>query len=308
MRRLPFRSERGFTLMEAVLVIVIVGIIGGMVAVFIRAPVLGYVQSASRVELSDAADTALRRIGRDVRLALANSVRRTTQGSDRVYLEFLLTKTGGRYRAADDGTGATGTPLSFTDTTSKTFTVVGPALPTDPTDAQKIVNDDKIVVYNLGPGMSPANAYADCAAGCNRATVDSVDYANNLITLVDNPFAAQATIAPNMIFPSPDNRFAVVESPVTYVCDKTARTLTRYWGYAIQSAQPANADDVPLANTNTKKALLAKDVIACDFSYDNAVTGLNSQRTGLVGLSLTLQDANGEMVTLFHQVHVDNTP
>jgi len=303
--RLPFsRFVRGFTLLEATLVIVIIGIVGGMVAVFIRAPVLGYVQSAARVELGDAADTALRRVGRDLRLALANSVRRTTDTDGRIYLEFLLTKTGGRYRADDDGV-TTDNPLSFSNTNSKTFTVVGLSLPSDPSNAQKIVGGDMIVVYNLGPGMSPANAY-DCSSTCNRATVASVDYANNVITLADNPFAAQADTTGGVNFPSPDNRFAVVESAVTYVCDTTAKTLTRYWGYTIGAAQPAS---VAAASTpGASSALLAKGVTACDFSYDNVANSMNSQRSGLVGLSLMLQNANGESVTLFHQVYVDSTP
>lgn len=298
--RLPSsRLARGFTLLELVLVIVIIGVIGGMVAVFIRAPVLGYVQSAARVELSDAMDTALRRVGRGLRLALANSVRRTTDADGRIYLEFLLTKTGGRYRAEDDGV-ASGSPLSFADVNSKTFTVVG-AMPTGP---QAIAANDMIVVYNLGPGMSPANAY-DCSGACNRATVSAV--AGNDVTLATNPFAAQAAATGGDIsFPSPDNRFAVVESAVTYVCDPAAGTLKRIWGYTIQAAQPANVAGAPLAGASN--ALLANGVIACEFSYDNAAGSMNSQRSGLVGLSLTLRDANGETATLFHQVHVDNTP
>ena len=53
-------SCAGFTLVEAIMVIVITGILAGMVAVFIKAPVDGYVDSVRRAELTDAADTALR--------------------------------------------------------------------------------------------------------------------------------------------------------------------------------------------------------------------------------------------------------
>ena len=81
------------------MVIVITGILAGMVAVFIKAPVDGYVDSVRRAELTDAADTALRRISRDVRTALPNSFRLASVGGSSC-VEFLPTLGGGRYRVA----------------------------------------------------------------------------------------------------------------------------------------------------------------------------------------------------------------
>ena len=94
-------SHSGFSLLEMVVVIAITGIIGAMVAVFMARPVQSYTDSVQRAEYSDIADTALRRIIRDLRLALPNSVRvaEVPAGSGIFYLEFLLTSGGGRYRA-----------------------------------------------------------------------------------------------------------------------------------------------------------------------------------------------------------------
>ena len=62
------RSSRssGFTLMEAVVVIAVLGIISAGLAFFIRTPVQGYIDAESRARLSDNAETAFRRIGRDL--------------------------------------------------------------------------------------------------------------------------------------------------------------------------------------------------------------------------------------------------
>ena len=73
--RFPGRSG-GVTLIELAIVIALVGIVGALIVNFVQ-PVRSYIDSSRRAALADTADTALRRIGRDVRLALPNSVRVT---------------------------------------------------------------------------------------------------------------------------------------------------------------------------------------------------------------------------------------
>lgn len=282
-----FHGQRGFTMVEMIVVIIITAIIAAIVAVFIRAPVQSYVDSVARAELSDVADLTLRRLARDIRLALPNSIRVTAMPNGDIYLEMLLTKTGGRYLAEEDNQA--GNILAFTNAASLTFDVVSAM----PSGQQAIVNGDQIVVYNLGPGLSPADAY-NCAGACNRAQVANV--AGSIITLTaPNPFAAQT---PKM--KSPSSRFQVVTTPVTYVC--AGNTLTRYWGYAIQAAQPTSTIAAPLSTAAT--ALLANGITACNFAYDT----LANVRSALVGITLTMEQGSSGKITLFHQVHVDNTP
>lgn len=278
--------QRGFTLVEVIIVMVVTGILAGIVALFIRVPVLNYVDSKARAELSEAADTALRRVRRDVRLALPNSIRLSADGRS---LEFILTKSGGRYVSADDGF-TNHNALSFINPSDTAFEVIGAM----PTGTQAIVANDSIVVYNLGSGFSPADAYS----GGNIATVQSVNSATRVITLTANPFGAQA---PAM--ESPTRRFQVVSGPVTYYCDSLANggsgRLLRYDGYALSAVQASPPGGGGVAR-------LADNVQSCEFRYD---TEINEPRA-LVGMTLVLRDRRDStlQVSLSHQVHVDNTP
>jgi MSHA biogenesis protein MshO len=267
-------GARGFTLVEMIVVIVITGIIGAVVAVFIRRPVESYVDAARRGELSDIADTALRRITRDVRSALPNSIRITTAGNV-TYLEYLQTSGGARYRAAPDSAGA-GDALDFV-AADASFDVIGtmPAL----------AAGNSIVIYNLSPTGSTANAYS----GDNRGT-----YSSNTATTI--------TLSPAKLFPfqSPAKRFQVVEHAVTYACDPLpagAGSLRRYWNYGIVNPQPAP----PTGGSN---ALLATSITGCSFTY--TASGATA-RTGILALDLRISEG-GETVRLFQQAHVTNVP
>ncbi len=221
-------AQGGFTLVEMVIVMVITGVIGGMVAMFIRAPVQGYVDSARRAEMTDIADTALRRISRDLRLALPNSVR--VSGTNTI--DFLSTTGGGRYRA---GVGGTNNALDFS-AADTSFEVIG-TMPI-------LTASDQVVVYNLG--ILEADTYLND----NRATYSSS--AGGVIT-----FAAGKKFP----FESPAQRFQVVHEQVRYICDTATGNLTRYWGFPI--ATPSAG--VPAGGSS---ALMASNVSGCSFNYD----------------------------------------
>lgn len=293
----PLRRARGFTLIELIVVIIITAIVAGMVTVFIRAPIQSYLDVSARAELADAADLASRRITRDVRLALPNSVR-VKSNSSGSFLELLLTKTGGRYLSEDDDLSVTpGNVLAFDPLTPgnpDVFTIVGAA----PSGVQTIVPGDFIVVNNLGD-QPPVNAY-DCSGQCNRAQVASIS--GNDVTLVKNPFVAQTPPMPSLSY-----RFQVVSTVVTYHCAPNANgtgTLTRYAGYTIQADQPVSTA-APLTGAPSA-ALMANQVAGCGFSF---ATLPNLQR-GLVSVSLTLgaPGGNAGQITLVQQAQVNNSP
>ena len=145
---LCLRRTRGVTLIEMVIVIAITAIVAGAVAVFISRPIEGYADAVRRAELTDTADTALRRISRDLRTALPNSVRIATVGGV-AYLEFLQTGAGGRYRSEVDNAGL-GNVLAVHQADID-FDVIG-AMPA-------LGAGSSIVIYNLNSTGTVANPY-----------------------------------------------------------------------------------------------------------------------------------------------------
>lgn len=273
--RLP-AIQHGFTLVEMIISIVIAGIVVAMVSLFGRNQIEAYIDVGNRAELADAADTALRRIARDLQGGLPNSVRE----SGGAFLEFVPVHDAGRYRADVDNAGA-GDFLDFSSTTDDSFDVLGPSV--------TITAGDQLVVYNLGvPG---SNVYDNDSSRrpitTAPGTVSNIRY--------------QLGAAPNQQFvlPSPLNRFHLVGAPVTYQCVPNAANpelgvILRHTGYGFNAAQP-------LAFAGG--AVLVNNVAACAFMYSQAVL----QRNGLVVLRLTLT-RNGESVQLLHQVEVLNKP
>lgn len=288
----------GFTLVELIVVIVIMGIIAGIVATFLLRPVQGFDAVKRRAELVDAGESALRRMQRDIRSALPNSIRIREAGTGTVgdvdcpatgsicALELLYAVDGGRYRAEPPGGPATRFQFGVNETD---FDVIG----TLQNFAQVNPASDWVVVNNQTTTGNQYNAYF----GDNRGQLSNVSTTATHINLVGKNFAA--TLA------SPRQRFYVVNSPVTFLCNTAMGTLTRYAGYAITANHAAVDTDGELTGAGAGASLASQGVSGCRFAY---TPGTNT-RSGLVTIALTLRDADtSEQVRLLHQVRVHNMP
>ncbi|MGH6647584.1 PilW family protein [Aquabacterium sp.] len=274
--------QRGFTLIEMIMAIVITGIIGGIVAVFMVNPIKGYFSTAARAGMVDNADLALRRMGRDLRSAVPNSVR-VAPGN--LAVEFIPLTSVARYYTEGSG------KLEF-GVTDTSFDIIGPGL--------TLTASQNLVFYNLGPSVTDADAYASNSSALAQASSNRRTSTNGAGIFTTITMSSLAGLPVNDM--APPYRVYAVNQPVTYRCDLAAGTLTRYWNYGFQASQP----DPP---TGATTALVAKGVTGCTFSYDSSVV---ATRAGLVTMRLTLAapptGGSAESVSLYHVVHVSNLP
>jgi MSHA biogenesis protein MshO len=282
-------KQRGFTLIELVITLVVSTVVVAFVSLFISGPVRGFTDQARRARLVDAADAALRRIGRDVRRALPNSVRTTSAGGV-IALEVLSTVDGARYRAQPPGVAAQILDFAAAD---GSLNVLGPftqlAKPWSSTTHY-------LAVYNVGVPGADAYELANVITPANTTIDISVDGATG---------EDRVTLAPafRFAYPSPTQRVFLVEGPVTYLCDTGAGTLMRYQGYDIETSQASVDSHGELIGNDATASLMANQLVSCSFAY----TPGTAERAGLVTLQFAVQ-AQGETVSLLSQVHVDNVP
>lgn len=260
--------QAGFTLIEAVMVITLTSVIFGIVSVFIAPATTAYFATTARAQLSDQADTALRRIARDLARALPNSARVSASG---LSVELIPVTSAARYAVES------GDPLQF-GASDTGFDVVGPGL-------RLATASQKLAWYNLGSGVPDADAYQ--GANVRTATTGA-----GVASHVDFSGGGLATS-----LSAPPYRVYAIEPPISYRCDLAAGTLTRHANYGFNASQA----EPPAGGSS---AILARQVSACSFSYDPASVGA---RHGIVSLQLSLT-SQGETVAIYQAVHVDNLP
>jgi len=279
--------QRGFTLVELIVVMVIIGIIAGVLVLQLRPAMQSYLAIRQRANLTSQADAALRRIINEVHTAVPNSLRYTWESQQSQCIEFVPTKDGGRFRMAQD----------YTNVNQPQGAALVPGVPVTTFDTLTDLDDsvapgDFVVVGNVNRD----DVYAGTDVGTISAkTGPTPGVARNTITLQ----------APTT-FPAgyEGGRFLVVpkdERAVTYTCTMPTSggtgTIVRVTGYV--------PDAAPWKTCPTGPAILVAKVSDCSFLYHESEGA--TQQSGYLQLRLGLTDGD-ESVKLTMGAHVENVP
>jgi MSHA biogenesis protein MshO len=278
------RRSAGFTLIELIFVLVLTTIIGGTVAVFVRPAIRGYTDTRDRSVLGDMGDTALRRMVRDIRMAVPNSLRTPNEAC----FELVPTVAGGRYRMGPN----TANDAWWVDTSQATtgFDVLSTL------SRQPAVGD--FVVINNQNGN-------DVYSATNRATISAV------ATPTATQGTLRLTISSLQVSPGYDGgRFQVVnqnERSVFYVCDGAGLSADGLTGTGVlwRIRRDFNATYPTACPGTGGGTVLARNIRSCRFVYSPNQGA--TQQSGFVYLELAIT-RNGETATLTHGAHVLNAP
>jgi MSHA biogenesis protein MshO len=291
--------QSGFTLVELVVVMVLMGIIAASFMVFFKPTLDGYFDARRRADLTDIADTALRKISQDVRRAVPNSlnvVDATTTSDNVACVQLVPTVGGGRYRTGPDLTNddatcpVSGVCAAFPDTSASagatpTFDVlVSRFSGTDPImlGASVVINNqngDDVYDPALGTGLSRATITNTVAAPPRPA------FGTHRVMLSRNPTAGGYAAGRFQIV-------AAAEPSVIYSCAGGRLTRKNVGSFVKQTVCPVDGE------------VLATDLKSCEFQYN---ANMGGQQSGYLWMTIVLE-RQSEAVTLAHGSHVDNIP
>lgn len=265
LRSLP---QTGFTLMEMVVSLVVLGLLAVVMLPLLNLPLNAYLDAQRRIELHAQMDLIRSKLTDDLQNAVPGSLRVSQVGV--VYrLEYLEIHAVGRYR-----TDAAGPPFCSAFPANTCRTTLGPlnVMP----GAAVAVNVDYVAIVGAFFDPYRASPNASLSRLTARSTVAAPTYEGIRYT---------ANVFPN---PSPSSRIYVV-SPVTYECNPTTRRLTRYWGYNVTPIQP-NAFGAGVSNARLSNSVSG----TCIFSV---TPGVGAGLRQVMALQVNLSTATAGQAT-----------
>lgn len=269
----------GFTLLEMVTVIVLLGIVAAVIAPFIANSVRAWQAGEARAELVAKGRLALARLAREVRLAVPNSLVVLNGGQG---IEFVRSRSGGRYIARFDNYGSAFSRVNRRFRRNATLTqglyIMG---------GYAFTAGDVLVIGNTSPAAlrgASGPAVVLSGVGATTAAVDGTDL-GQILGFANHRFTSE----------SPGRHFSIADATVEVGLSGDGLRWHRVAGI---SGYDASAD------WGAGDPLLVDGVGAVNFDY---LPGTPTA-TGVLRIDLQLAVDAEHSLRLYHEVHVRNTP
>lgn len=284
------KAVKGFTLVELILVIILLGIVSTLSLGYLRSGAEMYAQSADRERLLSQSRFVVERLTRELRNAVPNSVRISTDG---LCVEFIPLKVAGRYSELPGVTAAAALTMQF-------FTGQN----SDVTNFSTFITEgDFITVYPTQP-----EHYYSQSRTLELKSATAVDESmGQRVTFEFN--SATATGFPQA---SPNQRFFVWSSPVRYClvakpgsANGDLHNIYRFSNYGIIEQAPQLSD-----LDSASGSLMATDLVFIDsvsprpFSYEDGVL----KRSSVVHAVLSFSSNFADDLFFNQEIHIPNVP
>ena len=285
---IPSTYNKGFTLVELVTVIIVLGIVSVGISGFIRSGMGIYTDVTERDQILSESRFVVERLNRELRTAVPNSARVSNSGSGLSAiqcLEFVPITWATYYTvlAISPSTSTSANVVQISDDSGKfilnpgvDFALVYPLSNTDVYDT----SDSDEIKRQLITACSDDGANSDCTTG---------DSSNNLATL---------TLAGAFADDSPARRLYIVREAVSY-CVRN-KQIYRHTD-TINAAQTIYSSGGILMAEN-----LSNDLSDAEQQVFRVIPPTLT-RNGLISLLLTF-DKNEEIVNFSSEVHIPNVP
>ncbi len=295
-RHVSFTSrlrQRGFSLLELITVVVLLGILAGGAGLLITRPIQAFDAQVRRQQLVDQGEMALRQIARDVRRALPNSVRVMVAGTGTA-LELVPTLDGARYRDEFGGPFTMDVDVLRFGSADREFNLLGGFNSFGVGDS--LSGEQRLVIYNLS-ATAPDNIYEDAEDNLASGIVTPSSMAVDFIATTPPSNELRVRFGTDFEFTqqSPGQRIFIIDEPISYICNPGTGSIMRHTGYSFDDPQSAT----PGGNADPVITRLS----GCSISYAAGT----ARRGGIVTVEITITEAN-ESIVLLHQIHVVNVP